>query len=81
MCDSVVPMAKRYAETLRYVEVNAAPDPKDMVRLEEIRICETGEQAIRLSWWRGGRYMVPAPVLSAGELRELIRLGTEAGII
>ena len=74
-------MAKRYADTLRYVEVNAAPDPKDMVRLEEIRICETGEQAVRLSWWRGSRYMVPAPVLSAAELRELIRLGTDAGII
>jgi hypothetical protein len=57
----------------RYAEEIAEPADIGGLRIERLRVFETGQEEIRFSWWKDGRF-VPRPLdLSEDELLDLMR--------
>ncbi len=72
----------RYSDTIDYAEVPNGTEGSTS-RLEQIRIKSTGEEAIRLSWWKdeGRRYIQRPLVLTSSEFTELLEAAAQKGII
>lgn len=51
-------------------------------RLEYGRITATGEEAVRLSWWKGGSRFIPRPlILSEEEFAHLLQEAKQQGLL
>ena len=66
----------------RYVEISIDnSDGSSTARLERGQLAATGTDSLRLSWWKDGKYCMNALILTAPELRQLLKKATEEGIL
>ena len=77
-------MAKPQFEVTREVRVPIKDGDGGIgeARLEHGRITATGEEAVRLSWWKRGSMFIPRPlILSEMELAHLLQEAKQQGLL
>ncbi len=62
-----------YADEIAHADQGGA-------RIERLRIKETGEEEIRFSWWKDGRFQTRPLDLSEGDLLPLIAEAIDKGV-